>query len=163
MATTQTQAKDVPVLPTSTGLRWLVLAAIAVAVALAAFFVLTNDGSTPTVTFDGESVVYDGPSNFEAGEHTFIFDGNGSAGDIGFNIGILKDPDMTLADIEAADDAGPQPDFLGRSKMFWILADNLEDRVREDTVLLDPDTRYAVSVIDAAAEEGTFVAVFDVD
>ena len=162
MATTQTRrAQDVPVLPTSTSLRWLIVAVVAAVVAVAVFFALTNDGSTPTVTFDGETAVYEGPTDFDAGEHTFIFDGTGSAGDIGFNIGVLKDPTLTLDDITDSNEPGLQPSFLGRTKMFWILEDS-EDRVREDTFLLDADTRYAISVIDAAAEEGTFIAVFDV-
>lgn len=129
-------------------LIWVVAAAIVAAIAIAAWVVLTSD-STPTVTFDGENAVYDGPATFAAGEHTFVFDGSAYEADGGFAfmIGVIKDPTMTDADIKAYESeySYRQPPFTGRGKIFWVLED-AEDRVLEETFLLDADTRYGIFV-----------------
>lgn len=150
----------------SRSLMWIVAIAIVAALGVLAFMALTGD-SKPTVTFDGESLVYDGPATFEAGEHTFVFDASAYETDaaFAFHIDVIKDSSMTDADIEAyqQDQSGwTQPDFIGRTKAFWIMED-AEDRVLEETFELEPDTRYGIFVIERGEGQAYFASTFEVE
>jgi hypothetical protein len=143
---------------------WIVAIAIVAALGVLAFMALTGD-SEPTVTFDGESLVYDGPATFEAGEHTFVFDASAYETDaaFAFHIDVIKDLDMTDAQIEASESSvWRQPEFIGRSKAFWILED-AEDRILEETFELEPDTRYGVFVLERGGDEVFFASTFVVE
>lgn len=123
---------------------------------------MTGD-STPTVTFDGQSVTYDGPATFESGEHTFVFDGSAYEANFAFILGVVKDPTITDAYIEAdtATTLG-QPEYIGRTKVFWVTEDDPEARILEETFLLDADTRYAIIVITSRPDQAHFAQTFEV-
>lgn len=68
--------------------------------AVALWFVIDDNG-TPTVTFDGQTASYDGPTTFEAGEVTFTFDASAYEPGVGFVIAEITDDSITVDDIEA--------------------------------------------------------------
>lgn len=142
------------------GLMWLVAAAVITAFAVVVFTILTAD-STPTVTFDGQAAVYDGPATLDAGEHTFVFDGSAyeTESEFAFSLSVIKDPTITDADIEAyeVESSYTLPPFIGRSKIFWVL-ENAEDRILEETFQLEPGTRYGIFVHPRGGDNLTYFA-----
>jgi hypothetical protein len=149
----------------SRSLIWVVAVAIVAAIGMLAFMALTGD-STPTVTFDGETVSYDGPATFEAGEHTFTLDASAYEAESShaFTFSAITDPSMTDAEIMAYQDDAQwtTPPFIGRSKIFWI-SENAEDRIMEETFELEPDTRYGIFVIERGGGQAYFAATFEVE
>jgi hypothetical protein len=144
---------------------WLVAAAIVVAIAVSAFVAMTGD-STPTVTFDGQTATYDGPATFEAGEHTFVFDGSAYEPDHAFSLGVIEDPTITAADLEAYAASGVSSATQlspFRFKIFWVVEDDAEARILEETFELEADTRYALEVISRPDDQVFFAATFEVE
>ena len=127
---------------------WLVIAAIvAVLAVIGAWFVLSGDG-TPTLTFDGETAVYDGPTKFDAGEVTFEFDASEYEPGVAMIVGKLA-TDITLEEVQALTDeipaSSPPPPFVADFEIFYVVAPDADDRIIERTVELDADSRYLLT------------------
>lgn len=125
---------------------WVIAAAVvAVVVAALVWTLVGGDSDSPTVTFDGESAVYDGPTTFEAGEVTFTFDASGYEPGVTFLVGEITDPSITFEEIEALSEtmpaSSPQPPFIGEVTFALAVDDEL---VVERTIELEQG-RYTVN------------------
>lgn len=130
-------------------LIWVLAALVAaVVVGLGLWFVASDDDGLPTVTFDGQSATYDGPSTFEAGEVRFEFDASAYERDVVFVIGEIRDDGITYEEIVAWFDENPGgaviPPFMG-SVEIALAADG--DFVLEETYVLQGGMRYLLSAI----------------
>ena len=82
--------------------------------------VAATPDSVPTLTFDGQSITYRGPETFPAGTVLTITLENTSNETVQFNVGRLRDEDMTLegfvAAVQAGEDAVADELELGRNE-----------------------------------------------
>ena len=122
----------------------LVSAAVAVLVALALWFVFSEDAQ-PTVTFDGQTATYDGPTTFDAGEVTFTFDGSEYERGVAFVIVEVIDDDITLEDFKAWAAENPARSVPPFGGTIFVATTASGDQAFERTVTLEADTRYGVS------------------
>lgn len=108
--------------------RWrtAVIAFVAVIVVVVATIgiatMITNDNDTAatpdtvqTLTFDGATLTYRGPETLQAGTVVTLTLENTSNETVQFNVGRLRDEDMTLEEFLAAIQAGEDPVSDGRS------------------------------------------------
>lgn len=122
----------------------------ALVVAAVVWFVLAGDG-TPTATFDGDTVTYDGPTNFDAGEVTFKFDASEYEPGARFAFLPIGDDTLTEADLKALIDGveivGADPDWFDTDVSLPIVTLQGEadsDRIEERLITLVADTRYVL-------------------
>ena len=110
--------------------------------------VLSGD-DMPTVTFDGEEAVYDGPTTFDAGLVEFHYDVREYEPGVITIVSQLLDDTLTFEAIEADAAENPAsstpPDYIGRFNMTTITGETAEDRVVDKEVRLDEDTRYLIT------------------
>ncbi len=143
----------------------VVLAAGAV-IALVAWFAMDGD-STPTVTFDGEAAAYDGPTSFEAGEVTFVFDSSAYEPGLKFIFLATLDESITPADTEGphTDPRPPWEDTGVIAPMVTVRGDTPDARIVERTVRLEAGHRYVLSALTDMTGDNYvhFVAFIDVD
>ncbi len=126
---------------------WLAVAFLAIVGLIAAWMVFSDD-DMPTITFDGEEAVYDGPTTFEPGLVDFRFDASEYEPGVRILIGEFKDDSMTLEDVIAEEPeigAGGVPVYLGRFTITDLMADEAEGRIVDKSIRLDEDTRYLIS------------------
>lgn len=147
---------------------WLMLVVAVIVIALVAglaWWIGTADEGPPTVTFDGETVTYDGPTSFEAGEVIFTFDSSAYEPGVAFTVGELTDDTITMADTEAWAAANPgnvPPEFIGGYSVTF--ADE-GDRIVEKSIDLLPASRYAIWAITAPDDnnQGYPAAIIEVE
>ncbi len=146
----------------NTTLVWAIAAAaVAVVVAALVWMLVADDSDEPTVTFDGESAVYDGPTTFDAGDVTFTFDSSGYEPGVTFVVGEITDPNITFEDLEALAGTIPassaQPPFIGDVEFVLAVGDQL---VVERTIDLEAG-RYTVNAHTAPEDtDRVYVATF---
>lgn len=139
----------------SNRLMWFVIAAAVVVVAVITTWLAIDDSSTPTLTFDGESITYDGPTTFDAGEVTFVMDASDYGPGVALLISELNDDSITVDDAKAyaADHSATRvPSWVEDFEAFFATAEDPEDRVIEKTVTLNADTRYLLSANTAPSD-----------
>jgi len=148
--------------------RWVVLSVVVAAVvaAIGAWFLVSGDG-TPTVTFDGETAVYDGPTRFDAGDVTFVFDASAYEPGVVFVFNATKDPTVTAAETEGlrTDPRGPWfgPGVI--APVVSVRGDTPDERIVERAIPLLPDTRYVLSAVTDPMDDNRvyFASFIDVD
>lgn len=115
-------------------LPWIVLGLIAIgAIAgLVLWILFAGEDGPPTVTFDGQTATYSGPTSMSAGDVTFTFDATEYANSNGvtFLVDELTDDSITMADIESATAAFPAstgtPPFVGTQYSEVVVGDVVE-------------------------------------
>jgi hypothetical protein len=128
-----------------------ITALVAVIAAVALWFVFAGD-STPSVTFDGQTVTYDGPTTFDAGDVTFTFDASEYEPGVRFAFIAINDDTLTASDLEAELDgaviAAPEPEFFDTENtiptLVTVQGDTADERVEERSIRLEADTRYVL-------------------
>jgi hypothetical protein len=126
-----------------------VLAAIVLAAVI--WFVASGDG-TPTATFDGQTVTYDGPTDFDAANVTFKFDVSQYERGVTFGFLPVGDDSLTAADLKAeldgvyVGDSG-DPEWFDTNvipTLVTVQGETEDDRIMERSIPLKADTRYVL-------------------
>ncbi len=112
---------------------WIVIGILVVAAAAVGIWFLVADEGEPTVTFDGSTATYSGPTSFEAGSITFTLDATeyDFPGGVAFILVPLSDESLTMADLEAiadeyaANEIPPGFDVV-RARIFFVEAEVIE-------------------------------------
>lgn len=125
---------------------------VAVIAAVALWFIVAGD-STPIATFDGQTVTYDGPTTFDAGDVTFTFDASEYEPGVRFAFIAVNDDTLTASDLKAELDGveivlGDRPEWFGTEgsipTLVTIQGDTADERVVERSIRLEADTRYVL-------------------
>lgn len=106
----------------------------------------------PTVTFDGITATYAGPTTIGAGVATFTTDTSSYDLDVALVIFEITDDSITMAGLESAAEQYPassMPPFVGEVDTFVI---GSEIGVTERSVFLRSETRYGVSIHTSGAD-----------
>lgn len=122
---------------------WALLVAV-LAIAGAGLWLFLGDEGSPMATFDGQTVTYEGPTTFDAGEVTFTFDASAHEPGVVFVLGRVTDDAVTMADMEAWAEVNPAsdiPPFVGAFETAWATDD---DRIVEKAFDLESGTRYSI-------------------
>ena len=127
---------------------WLAVAFLAIVGLIAAWMVFSED-DTPTITFDGEEAVYDGPTTFEPGLVDFHYDAAAYEDGVAIIIAQLTDDAITIEDVraDAAEKpaSSPPPDYIGFFDITYLSSDVAKERVVDNTVRLHEDSRYLIT------------------
>jgi hypothetical protein len=134
--------------------RWVfmaiaVLAAIAVA---AVFWFVASGDDTPTATFDGQTVTYEGPTSFDAGNVAFKFDVSQYETGVIFGFLPVGDDSLTADDLKAELDGayvgeGGDPEWFDPKvipTLVTVQGETEDDRIMERSIPLKADTRYVL-------------------
>lgn len=131
----------------------LIAASVVAAIVVAAvfWFVASGDG-TPTATFDGQSVTYEGPTSFDAGNVTFKFDVSEYETGVTFGFLPVGDDSLTAAELKAELDGayvgeGGDPEWFDPNvipPLVTVQGETANDRIVERSILLKADTRYVL-------------------